>query len=127
MLSLLCLPVAPAVLFDSTYNIYQPIFFFLVQLLLCCIVVNFSVPKHPIALLLKDASPPPGAQEESPLGVWVGEEKQEAAPSLRGECGQGVNQRNAKCRRMISHCPAQGTGFLSFSVNESLAARGEVA
>lgn len=64
----------------------------------------------------------------------MGEVRQEAAPSPRtalaavhGECGEGVNQGNAKSRRMNSCCPPQGTGLLSSSVTELLAVRGKVA
>lgn len=60
----------------------------------------------------------------------MGEVRQEAAPLLRaalaaahGERGEGLNQGNAKRRRMISCCPPRGTGLLSSFITELLAVR----
>lgn len=60
----------------------------------------------------------------------MGEVRQEAAPLLRaalaaahGERGEGLNQGNAKRRRMISCCPPRGTDLLSSFVTELLAVR----
>ena len=60
------------------------------------------------------------------------EVRQEAAPSPRaaqaaahGGCGEGVNQRNARSRRMISCCPPKGPAcFLPLSLISLLSGKG---
>lgn len=83
-------------------------------------MVKFSVHKASYSAAAKIVSPPHCALE-FPLGVLVGDVRHEVASSLRaalaaalGECGETLNQGNAKSRGMISCYPPQATGLLAF-------------
>lgn len=105
--------------------------FFFVQLLLCCIMVKFSVHKASYSTTAKRHLPTSLCSGVvSPGSAGWGEVGQEVSPSPRGaldaahgECGEGLNQGNAKSRRMISRCPPRGNSLLSSSVTELLAVR----
>lgn len=101
-LSLLCLPMAPTAQFDISSKCSRGIFF-----CSCIIRTEFSTHKATYSTWAKRPLPFAGGCSPSRSSprccTWGGWE--------------GIRQGNAKSRRMISHCPSQGTGLLSSSDN----------